>query len=218
MTNPLAKRADADLAPKTGADAAKETSSGFIALSDPDMTLADLDAVDAVLRSPRLSSGSMVEAFEDAFAVYLGRKYAVSVPSGTFGLVLALEVLGIWPGDEVIASSFSYRKTAHAIAVLGARPVFADIDYWSGTLAPAKVEAKITKHTKAIVAGNTNGHPAPWSELREIATRHGVALVEDSVEAIGSTYKGGLVGTFGDCAVFDFPSRWRSPAAKAAWW
>lgn len=176
----------------------------FIPLSDPDMTLADLEAVDAVLRSSRISCGETVDAFEKAFAARLGRKYAVAVPSGTFGLLLALQALEIGDGAEVIASPFSWRETAHAILVSGARPVFADIDYWSGTLAPAKVEERITERTRAIVAGNTNGHPAAWSELSEIAKRHNIPLIEDSTEAIGSTYKGAPVGTFGDCSIFDF--------------
>jgi dTDP-4-amino-4,6-dideoxygalactose transaminase len=186
-------------------DAPVETGNeAFIPLSDPDITVAEMAAVDAVLRSPRLSNGLVAEEFEAAFAGYLGRKYAVAVPSGTIGLLLALRAYGIGPGDEVIASSYSFRETAHAVTIAGARPVFADIDYWSGTLAPQKVEERITPRTRAIVAGNNNGHPASWSELRDIATRHNLVLLEDSTEAIGSRYKGELVGTFGDVAVFDF--------------
>jgi dTDP-4-amino-4,6-dideoxygalactose transaminase len=128
----------------------------------------------------------------------------VAVAGGTLGLLLALKAMGIGPGDEVIASPYSWHQIAHAIVLAGATPVFADIDYWSGTLAPEKVEEKITPHTRAILAGNTNGHPAPWAALREIATSHGLRLVEDSTEAIGSTYQGRRVGGFGDCAVFDF--------------
>ena len=181
-----------------------EADVSFIPLSDPDITLAEIGAVDTLLRSPRISSGPVAEAFEAAFAAYLGRKYAVAVPSGTIGLLLALKALGIGPGHEVIASPYSFRETVHAISLAGARPVFADIDYWSGALAPVKVEERITAKTRAIVAGNPNGHPAPWSELRAIAERHQFSLLEDSTEAIGSKYKGGLVGTFGDLAVFDF--------------
>ncbi|MGX4769173.1 DegT/DnrJ/EryC1/StrS family aminotransferase [Bradyrhizobium guangdongense] len=189
------------------ADAAElpvETGHGFIPLSDPDVTLAEIAAVDTVLRSPRLSSGPLADEFEAAFAAYVGRAYAISVPSGTIGLMLALKAYGIGAGGEVIASSYSFRETAHAISLAGARPVFADIDYWSGNLAPAKVEERITPGTRAILAANTNGHPAPWSALRDIADRHGILLLEDSTEAIGSRYKGGLVGSFGDIAVFDF--------------
>ncbi len=176
----------------------------FIPLSDPDITLAEIEAVDAAMRSPRLSSGPAVEAFEAAFAAYVGRKYAVAIPSGTLGLLFALRAYGIGPGQEVIASSYSFRETAHAISIAGARPVFADIDYWAGTLVPDKVEARITANTRAIVACNTNGHPAEWSGLRAVAKKHGLVLIEDSTEAIGSRYRGALVGTFGDVAVFDF--------------
>lgn len=179
-------------------------SESFIPLSDPDVTFAEIEAVDRVLRSPRLSNGPVAEQFEAAFAAYLGRKYAVAVPSGTIGLLIALKASGIGADDEVIASSYSFRETAHAVSLAGARPVFADIDYWSGTLAPQKVEERITPRTRAILAGNNNGHPAAWSELRDIASRHDLLLLEDSTEAIGSRYKDKLVGTFGDVAVFDF--------------
>ncbi|WP_284272647.1 DegT/DnrJ/EryC1/StrS family aminotransferase [Bradyrhizobium iriomotense] len=175
----------------------------MIALSDPDITRAEIAAVDRVLRSQRLSNGAVTEQFEAAFAAYLGRNYAVAVPSGTIGLLLCLKACGIAAGDEVIASSHSYRETGHAISLAGARPVFADIDYWSGTLAPQKVEERITPKTRAILAANINGHPAAWSELRDIASRHNLLLLEDSTEAIASRYKGQLVGAFGDVAVFD---------------
>ena len=139
----------------------------LIPLSDPDITLDDIAAVEAVLRSSRLSSGPVMEAFEAAFAAYLGRKYAVAAPSGTMGLLLALAAYEIGPGDEVIASPHSFRETVHAIALAGAKPVFADIDYWSGVIATGKIEALITDKTRAIVASNTNGHPAQWAELRD---------------------------------------------------
>jgi dTDP-4-amino-4,6-dideoxygalactose transaminase len=196
----LAREAD-----EAGDDSvAGDVDDSFIPLSDPDVTLAEIEAVDAAMRSPRLSSGAMVEAFEAAFAAYVGRKYAVAVPSGTLGLLFALKSCGIGPGQEVIASPYSFRETAHAIGIAGARPVFADIDYWAGTLVPAKVEACITTKTRAIVACNNNGHPAQWEELRALAKTHGLLLFEDSTEAIGSRYKGELVGSFGDAAVFDF--------------
>ncbi len=186
------------------ADAAEQAENGFIPLSDPDISMAEIEAVDSIMRSSRLSNGAAVEAFERAFAVYLGRAYAVAVSSGTIGLVLALKAYGIGAGDEVIASPYSFRETAHAISIVGARPVFSDIDYWAGTLVPAKVEARITEKTRAIVACNSNGHPAQWSELRAIAEARGLLLLEDSTEAIGSRYKDQLVGSFGDVSIFDF--------------
>lgn len=177
---------------------------GWIPLSDPDISPLEVDAVVDVLKSPRLSQGPAVAAFESAFAAYADRRHGVAVAGGTPGLLLVLKAMGIGPGDEVIASPYSWHQIAHAIVLAGATPVFADIDYWSGTLLPEKVEEKITPHTRAILAGNTNGHPAPWAALREMAARHGLRLLEDSTEAIGSTYQGRRVGGFGDVAVFDF--------------
>jgi len=174
-----------------------------ILFSDPDMSMAELEAVDAVLKSPRLNAGPVAEAFEAAFARYLGRKHAVAVSSATIGLMLVLKAYGIGEGDEVIASPFSFRETAHGIALVGAKPIFADIDYWTGALAPEKAAACITDKTRAIVVGNTCGHPAPWQKFRELADQHKLYLLEDSSEAMGSKYQGRLVGTFGDCSLFD---------------
>jgi len=191
----------ADLTDDDAEGAAEAT---VIPLSDPDVTVAELEAVNLALQAPRLSAGPTVEAFESAFADYLGRKYAVAVPSGTMGLLLSLHAYGIGPGDEVIASPYSFRETAHAISLCGARPVFADIDYWAGTLVPDKAATRITEKTRAIVACNNNGHPAAWEGLRALAKAHNLILIEDSTEAIGSRYKDALVGTFGDTSVFDF--------------
>jgi perosamine synthetase len=176
----------------------------WLSLCDPDMSESELDAVREVLLSSRLSAGRVVEEFEVSFAHYLGRKHAIAVASGEIALLLVLQAFGIGAGDEVVASSHSFRETAHAIVLTGARPVFADIDYWTGTLAPDKAAACLTERTRAILAANPNGHPAPWDPLRELAKGAGVALIEDSTEAIGSVYKGSRVGSFGDCSIFDF--------------
>jgi perosamine synthetase len=175
-----------------------------IPLSDPDISAAELDAVAAVLRSPRLSQGTVVEQFEQAFAERHGRRHAVAVASGTLGLLLTLHAYRIGPKQEVIVSPYSWHQIAHAVTLAGATPVFADIDYWSGTLAPDKIEKHLGPATRAIVAGNVNGHPAAWGPLRELAAQRGLVLIEDSTEAIGSTYQGKAVGSFGDCAIFDF--------------
>ncbi len=175
-----------------------------ILLSDPDISAAELRAVNAALESPQLSSGPVALEFEAAFAEYTGRKHAIAVSSGIMGMLLTLRAYGIRHEDEVIASPYSWREAAHAITLAGATPRFADIDYWAGTLAPDKAELRITPRTRAIVVGNTNGHPAPWYEFRELADRRGLLLIEDSTEAIGSVYRGVRVGGFGDCSVFDF--------------
>jgi dTDP-4-amino-4,6-dideoxygalactose transaminase len=179
-------------------------SANLIPLSDPDMSQNELDSVIEVLSSSSITSGDAVAAFEEAFAKYVGRKYAVAVASGTMGLMLVLDAYRIGAGDEVIASPHSFREITHGITLRGAFPIFADIDYWSGNLVPDKAERKISPKTKAIVVTNVNGHPAQWSEFRDIATRHNLILIEDSSEAIGSIYKGAMVGTFGDCSIFDF--------------
>jgi hypothetical protein len=176
----------------------------WILLSDPDITSAELEAVKSVMESPQLSGGPVVEEFEAAFAHYTGRRHAVAVASGGMGLLLTLKAYGIGPGDEVIASSYSWRETVQAIALAGARPVFADIDYWAGTLSPEKAEKHFTDKTRAIVAANSNGHPASWSDFEALAAEREILLIEDSSEAIGSTYKGRIVGSFGDCSIFDF--------------
>ncbi len=176
----------------------------WIALSDPDLSDVEQQLVQMVLGSPRLTHGPMVARFEQAFAERLGRKHAVSVASGTIGTFLALRAMDIGPGDEVIASPHAWHQVAHAITLVGAKVVFSDIHYWSGCLDPVRAESRITPATKAILAGNINGHPAAWDPLRELADRHGLRLIEDSTEALGSRYKGRLVGSFGDVSVFDF--------------
>ncbi len=175
-----------------------------IFLSDPDITLNELAALEDVLRTPRLSQGPVVELFENSFAQYLGRNYGVAVPSATVGLWLTLRAYGVGAGDEVIVSPLAWHQIAHAITLAGAKPVLADIDYWTVTLSPGKAEEKITSRTRAILAGNSNGHPAHWRPLQELAKKHGLLLLEDSSEAVGSRYQGQLVGSFGDCAFFDF--------------
>ena len=177
--------------------------SDWIALSEADVGPRETLLLEHVLHSGRLSNGPMVEAFESIFASFHERHHAVAMASGMCGCWLALRALGIGPGDEVIASAYSWHHLAHAIVHVGAIPVFADIDYWSGSLSPTAVATLITPRTRAILAGNTNGHPAAWKELRELADQHGLRLIEDSSEAIGSRYQNQLVGSFGDLSIFD---------------
>ncbi|MBX3605927.1 MAG: DegT/DnrJ/EryC1/StrS family aminotransferase [Piscinibacter sp.] len=176
----------------------------WLRLSEPDAGELEADLVQAALRSPRWSAGTMVERFETAFAREVGREHAVAVASGTLGTWLVLRALGIGPGDEVIASAYGWHQVAHAVTLAGARVVFADIDYWSGCLDPTRAAAQVTPRTRAVLAGNVNGHPAAWQGLRRLADEHGLRLIEDSTEAIGSVYQGRPVGSFGDVAVFDF--------------
>ena len=175
-----------------------------IRLTDPDLSSSELKLVEAVLCTPQLGQGRMVAAFEGEFAAWLGRKHAVALSSSTLAVWLCLAAWEIGGEDEVIASGHSWHQIARGISLAGARAVFADIDYWAGTLAPAKAADKITDRTRVILAGNTNGHPADWKGLRALADQHGLRLIEDCTESLGSRYAGQVVGTFGDCAIFDF--------------
>ena len=179
-------------------------SADWISLSDPDLSGLEVQLVQTAMSGSRLTYGPMVARFEASFARWLGREHAVSVASGTLGTWLALRALGIGPGDEVIASPHGWHQVAQAVTLAGATLVFSDINYWTGCLDPVRAATKITPATKAILAGNVNGHPAAWAPLRALAVERGIALIEDSTEAIGSRYQGQIVGTFGDVAIFDF--------------
>ncbi|PGH53191.1 UDP-4-amino-4-deoxy-L-arabinose-oxoglutarate aminotransferase [Azospirillum palustre] len=176
----------------------------YIPLTDPDISDAEVEMLGRLLSSGALSDGRMVRAFEDSFAAYVGRDHAVAVSSGTMATLLMLKGYGIGEGDEVLCSPFGWHQVQHAVALSGATPVLVDIDYWQHTINPEKAAALVSPKTRAILAANVNGHPAHWEELRALADAKGLILLEDSTEAIGSTYKGQMVGTFGDAAVFDF--------------
>ena len=175
-----------------------------IPLSSPDITEAEIAAVIAVLRSPHLSLGPELNAFETALAQYHGMPYAVAVSSGTAGLHLSLLTLGIGPGHEVIVPSFAFIAVANAVLQVGATPIFADIDPITLNLDPVRVEQAITPRTRALLVVHTFGVPAEMDTLRSIAARHGLALVEDACEAIGAEFDGRRAGSFGDLSVFGF--------------
>jgi perosamine synthetase len=179
-----------------------------VPLSAPDITEAEIEAVVAVLRTPRLSLGPQLEAFEHAMAAYAGTPHAIGVSSGTAGLHLALLANNIGPGDEVIVPSFTFIAVANAVRYTGAHPVFADIDPNTLNLDPACVEAAITPRTRALIAVHTFGRPADLPALLAVAQRHNLLLIEDACEAIGAQIggqsKGQPVGSFGDAAVFAF--------------
>ena len=183
---------------------APEVPEDWLPLSQPDLSDLEPQMLQAALGAACWSGGALVAQFEASFARWLGRAHAVAVPSGTLGTWLALRAHGIGPGDEVVCSAHGWQPVAHAVLLCGATPVFADINYWSGCLDAARAAAHITPRTRALLVGNVNGHPADWSAWRALAMLHGLALVEDSTEAIGSRYQGRAVGSFGDVAVFDF--------------
>ena len=147
-----------------------------------------------VLRSGSLSQGPVAPAFERAFADRIGTRYGVACSSGTAGLHVALHLLGLGPGDEVITSSYSFVASANAIRYTGAKPVFADVDERTFNLDPAAVEAAITPRTRAILPVHIFGYPCEIEAINRIAERHGLAVVEDACEAVGARIAGREVG------------------------
>lgn len=142
--------------------------------------------------------------FERMMAEHVGVAHAVSLPHATSGLHLALAAAGIGPGDEVIGPDVTWIASMAPVSYVGATPVFVDIlpDTWC--LDPGAVEAAITPRTRAIIGVDLYGSMCDWAALRDIATRHGLVLIEDAAEALGSTYAGQQAGSLGDVAVFSF--------------
>ncbi|MGD0737231.1 MAG: DegT/DnrJ/EryC1/StrS family aminotransferase [Terracidiphilus sp.] len=175
-----------------------------IPLSAPDITEAEITAVTAVLRTPHLSLGPELAAFESALAAYHAVPHAIAVSSGTAGLHLALLTLNIGPGDEVIIPSFAFIAVANAVLQVRATPVLAEIDPVTRNLDPQTVEQAVTPRTRAILVVHTFGIPADMDALAAIARRHNLVIIEDACEAIGAEFQGRRAGSFGDLAVFGF--------------
>jgi perosamine synthetase len=175
-----------------------------INLSAPWIDERDEELVLEVLRSGWLSLGPTGPRFESMLADSIGVPYAAAVSSGTAGLHLCMRLAGVGPGDEVITSPYSFVASANCAIYEAATPVFADIDPHTFNLDPAAVEAAITPRTKALVAVDIFGYPAEYDELIPLCETHGIALVEDSCEALGATYKGKPLGSHGHPAVWAF--------------
>jgi perosamine synthetase len=166
-------------------------------------------AVDRVMRSGMLAQGPEVAAFEEEFAgALVDGRACVAVNSGTSALHLGLLALGIGPGDEVVVPSFTFAATANAVALAGARPVFADIDADTFCLDAAAVEAALTPATRAVMPVHLYGHPADMRALMEVAHRHELVVFEDAAQAHGATDAGVPVGAIGDAGAFSlYPTK-----------
>lgn len=160
-----------------------------------------LDCVDSSWIS---SIGIYVERFEAAVAQATGARHAISVCNGTVALHLALHCLDIGPGDEVIVPTFTYIASVNTIAQTGATPVFAESRTDTWLVDPADIERRITPRTKAIMAVHLYGAACDMTEIMDIARRHGLKVIEDCAEALGTTVDGRHVGTFGDVGTFSF--------------
>jgi dTDP-4-amino-4,6-dideoxygalactose transaminase len=148
--------------------------------------------------------GPHVRAFEQEAAAYIGSEFAVAVANGTDALVLSLRALDIGPGDEVITSPFTFFATAEAISIVGATPVFADIDEASFNLDPESVATRINARTRAILPVHIFGNPADMERLNQLARQHGLKVIEDGAQAFGAHAGESTVGSLGDCGCFSF--------------
>lgn len=165
-------------------------------------------AVHAVLDSGQFILGKEVGEFECQIAGYLGVKYAVGCASGTDALQVAMMALGIGPGDEVITTPFTFVATTETIVLLGARPVYVDIDPRTFNINPSLIEQAITPRTKAIIPVHLYGQAAEMEPIMAIARTHSLRVIEDAAQALGASYKGKKVCTFGDIGCISyFPSK-----------
>jgi len=166
------------------------------------------EAVDGVLESQYFILGPEVKALEKEVAEYCRCKYAIGLSSGTDALLVALMAAGIEPGDEVITTPYTFFATAGVIHRLGATPVFVDIEPDTYNINPALIEKAVTPKTKAIMPVHLYGQCAQMDEILEIAQRHGLMIIEDAAQAIGSEYRGRRAGSMGDIGCFSFfPSK-----------
>lgn len=191
-----------------------------IPLSKPDIGEREIELVTSVLSSGQLSLGPRVIEFERKFARYVGVEHAVAVNSGTSALHLCVKALGIGAGDEVLTTSFSFVASANCVLYEGARPVFVDIDTSTLNVEPAKINATIARDyvwdgkrltnrrsgrvLKAILPVHVFGLPCDMDPILQAADAFNLRVIEDSCEALGATYRGQPVGTFGDAGVFAF--------------
>jgi len=178
--------------------------SEFLIFGSPAIGEPEIAEVVATLRSGWLGTGPRVQRFEADFRTYIGCAHAVALSSCSAGLHLALDVLGIGPGDEVITSPLTFSATANVIVHVGARPVFADVDARTMNLDPEAVARAVTPRTKAILPVHFAGRPCDMDPLLEVARRHGSRVVEDAAHAIEARYRGRPIGTIGDLTSFSF--------------
>jgi dTDP-4-amino-4,6-dideoxygalactose transaminase len=179
----------------------------FLPFARPDIGPAEIDAVSAAMRSGWVTTGPKTKEFEQAFTAFLGGNglQSIAVNSATAGLHLALEALGIGPGDEVIAPTLTFTATVEVVRYLGADPVLVDVDPVTLNIDPAKVRAAITPRTKAIMPVHYGGLACDMDAILAISKEHGLKVVEDAAHALPTTWRGTLVGQLqSDVTVFSF--------------
>lgn len=164
----------------------------------------EIERVASVLQSIFLTTGAEVAEFEERLAISLGLPYTVAVTSGTAAMQLALITAGIGEGDEVITTPLTFVGTPNSVIMAGGTPVFADVDRETGNIDPAAIENAITEKTRAVMPVHLYGQMCDMERIREIADRHGLAVVEDSAHSLESEWKGKKSGHYGDFACFSF--------------
>ncbi len=157
-----------------------------------------------VIEESAFIRGRHVKAFEDAYRTAYGVGNCISVANGTDAIYIALKMLGVGRGDEVITTAMSWISTSEVITQAGAKPVFVDIDPVYRTIDPGKIEEKITERTRAIIPVHLYGQPADMDPIMRIANEHGLHVIEDCAQAHFAEYRGRRVGTFGTCGTFSF--------------
>ncbi len=176
----------------------------MIKVAQPSVGKEEVKAVSEVVLSGRYISAAKVKEFEDKFADYLGVGHAVAVNSGTAALHIALAVLGIGPGDEVIVPPLTFFSTVAAVLHQNAIPVFADIDLHGYCMNPHDIEQKISKMTKVIIPVHLYGNSADMNPIMKIARKYNLEVIEDASQAHGTEYRGKKVGSIGDIGAFSF--------------
>lgn len=161
-------------------------------------------AIKKVIESSSFILGSEVSSLEEEIANYCQVKYAIGVSSGTEALFLPLLALDIKPGDEIITTPFTFIATAEVIALLGAKPVFVDIDPYTFNIDTSKIEEAITSKTKAIIPVHLYGQPADMDPIMELAEKYGLVVIEDAAQAMGAKYKGRKIGSIGHLGALSF--------------
>jgi dTDP-4-amino-4,6-dideoxygalactose transaminase len=166
----------------------------------------EIEATTRLLASGKVNywTGTEGREFEKEYARYVGRRHAVAVANGTLALELALKVLGIGPGDEVVTTSRTFIASASCIVSVGARPVIAEVDPESQNITADSIRSVLSVATKAIVAVHLAGWPCEMDEIMDLAREYGLRVIEDCAQAHGATYKGRPVGSLGDIAAFSF--------------
>lgn len=176
----------------------------FLPMNRPSIGEAEIAAVSDCLRSRWITTGPLCQTFEERFREMTGARHAIAVTSATAGMHLALLGLGLGPGDEVITPSLTFVSTINMIALLGAKPVFADIDYGTLNVLPDQIEALVTPRTRVVIPVHFAGAPADMDGITGIAKQSGLTVIEDAAHAVGTRYRGVPAGGFGAMAIFSF--------------